>query len=85
MSMGCNNDLCFEKIYFSYNDNHNKKKICQNFNLNIKNGIFTSIIGPSGSGKTSLLKMIAGLIGYCLLYTSPSPRDKRQSRMPSSA
>ena len=21
----------------------------------------------------------------CLLYTSPSPRDKRQSRMPSSA
>ena len=26
-----------------------------------------------------------GLIGVCLLYTSPSPRDKRQSRMPSSA
>ena len=24
-------------------------------------------------------------ISYCLLYTSPSPRDKRQSRMPSSA
>ena len=23
--------------------------------------------------------------GICLLYTSPSPRDKRQSRMPSSA
>ena len=23
--------------------------------------------------------------GTCLLYTSPSPRDKRQSRMPSSA
>ena len=23
--------------------------------------------------------------GNCLLYTSPSPRDKRQSRMPSSA
>ena len=27
----------------------------------------------------------AGLIWVCLLYTSPSPRDKRQSRMPSSA
>ena len=28
-----------------------------------------------------------GSIGFliCLLYTSPSPRDKRQSRMPSSA
>ena len=37
---------------------------------------------------------ISGLLGQasvrvdhpaCLLYTSPSPRDKRQSRMPSSA
>ena len=27
----------------------------------------------------------AGAVGVCLLYTSPSPRDKRQSRMPSSA
>ena len=26
-----------------------------------------------------------GDIRSCLLYTSPSPRDKRQSRMPSSA
>ena len=25
------------------------------------------------------------LFQFCLLYTSPSPRDKRQSRMPSSA
>ena len=25
------------------------------------------------------------LLEDCLLYTSPSPRDKRQSRMPSSA
>ena len=24
-------------------------------------------------------------IGFCLLYTSPSPRDQRGSRMPSSA
>ena len=28
--------------------------------------------------------IISGL-SLCLLYTSPSPRDKRQSRMPSSA
>ena len=26
-----------------------------------------------------------GIYDFCLLYTSPSPRDKRQSRMPSSA
>ena len=37
-------------------------------------------------------KLKNGIVGfgdyhykYCLLYTSPSPRDKRQSRMPSSA
>ena len=28
---------------------------------------------------------MAKQFGFCLLYTSPSPRDKRQSRMPSSA
>ena len=29
--------------------------------------------------------LIAPMVFGCLLYTSPSPRDKRQSRMPSSA
>ena len=32
-----------------------------------------ALLGPSGCGKT------------CLLYTSPSPRDRQKSRMPSSA
>ena len=31
------------------------------------------------------MKEVSGRLSYCLLYTSPSPRDKRQSRMPSSA
>ena len=31
------------------------------------------------------IKYSEKLIHCCLLYTSPSPRDKRQSRMPSSA
>ena len=30
-------------------------------------------------------RFVHTLNGTCLLYTSPSPRDKRQSRMPSSA
>ena len=51
-----------------------------------------SIIPPSGANpsikapdvyRTTLSNGI-GVLG-CLLYTSPSPRDKRQSRMPSSA
>ena len=32
-----------------------------------------------------ILPGLQGLPEVCLLYTSPSPRDKRQSRMPSSA
>ena len=27
----------------------------------------------------------AAMVGFCLLYTSPSPRDRTRSRMPSSA
>ena len=33
----------------------------------------------------ALPRTIEVVIYCCLLYTSPSPRDKRQSRMPSSA
>ena len=33
----------------------------------------------------SFLDNIGGLLTGCLLYTSPSPRDQRGSRMPSSA
>ena len=32
-----------------------------------------------------LLYSLLHLSGYCLLYTSPSPRDRTRSRMPSSA
>ena len=39
----------------------------------------------SGSVKLDLPEDYFGNIPTCLLYTSPSPRDKRQSRMPSSA
>ena len=39
------------------------------------------------AGTSDLQTFLAELndMGRCLLYTSPSPRDKRQSRMPSSA
>ena len=43
---------------------------------------------PTPQGKNNILKyfkILSGQSRNCLLYTSPSPRDKRQSRMPSSA
>ena len=51
--------------------------------------LITSIIdnlikGASGQAIQNM-NLMFGLKETCLLYTSPSPRDKRQSRMPSSA
>ena len=37
------------------------------------------------NGQVPFSHLINAVFGTCLLYTSPSPRDKRQSRMPSSA
>ena len=37
------------------------------------------------SSEPGYADIILNDIRTCLLYTSPSPRDKRQSRMPSSA
>ena len=44
------------------------------------------IQGP-GSGRESALRALqsTGFTITCLLYTSPSPRDRQKSRMPSSA
>ena len=54
----------------------------------INNKLRLTTIGRSGSDATAI--MLAKFLKadeciICLLYTSPSPRDKRQSRMPSSA
>ena len=45
----------------------------------LENAGVRTVKSPSEIGKSILEEMT------CLLYTSPSPRDKRQSRMPSSA
>ena len=42
--------------------------------------------GAVDSPNRPLAAIVGGSkVSSCLLYTSPSPRDKRQSRMPSSA
>ena len=66
-----------------------------NFLKNVKGNILyvdpnnldaTDGIENQGNSMARPFKTIQrALIEACLLYTSPSPRDKRQSRMPSSA
>ena len=40
---------------------------------------------PLGGGQNWDTGTLEGPNGICLLYTSPSPRDRQKSRMPSSA
>ena len=51
--------------------------------------MLTSEVDSLRSQERTLLRidrlLISGGIRFCLLYTSPSPRDMRRSRMPSSA
>ena len=55
-----------------------------NISTNIKEGDIADILRDIQKNNPSV--MIGSYPYYtCLLYTSPSPRDKRQSRMPSSA
>ena len=65
--------------------------------LKVNEGDFYALLGPNGAGKSSTIGIIGTLvtktagnvkifgIDICLLYTSPSPRDRTRSRMPSSA
>ena len=74
------------------------KKICSDLSLpyvfkaSFDKANRSSITSYRGPGQADGLAMLASVkaahglpIVTCLLYTSPSPRDKRQSRMPSSA
>ena len=49
------------------------------------NGKLIAEMGAQAKITAEWYRYYGGLADNCLLYTSPSPRDKRQSRMPSSA
>ena len=47
--------------------------------------IVTLMLSGEQDFSSYMTACIVALCGYCLLYTSPSPRDLSTSRMPSSA
>ena len=51
-----------------------------------KGGTGAAATSGIGDGVVGIVTLSGGGSGYtCLLYTSPSPRDRQKSRMPSSA
>ena len=44
-----------------------------------------NIGGEDEFAEAELRRIVVELVEHCLLYTSPSPRDRQKSRMPSSA
>ena len=74
-----------------------KQHVLNGVDVDVDDGEVVVILGSSGSGKTTFVRCLnflekadAGHIDLddshiCLLYTSPSPRDRQKSRMPSSA
>ena len=63
--------------------------------ISVDNGDWSGTINANSEESKIVEKLAAAYVNgnfeianeylACLLYTSPSPRDKRQSRMPSSA
>ena len=61
------------------------RKVRQALNYGLDRGALVEFL-LNGNGFPATSGMIpSGMPGYCLLYTSPSPRDLSTSRMPSSA
>ena len=78
-----------ENICKQYTNHNHTVRAVDDVSFSVAENERVGIAGGSGSGKSTLLRMIAMLekptSGTCLLYTSPSPRDVEESRMPSSA
>ena len=58
-------DLFFSVPVADANNGTSMRTIIEGVNFTFEKGKFYAVTGPNGSGKTT----------FCLLYTSPSPRD----------
>ena len=90
----------YSSIYLSHEPNNNQTSSNDGFGPTNytdehtyvtvgEEGRYSQLRMPGGHDYSKPLPLVVSLHGFggsgCLLYTSPSPRDKRQSRMPSSA
>ena len=76
--------VCF--VLPTYNEEGNIKEIIQDIlavEVDLGGPVF-SILVVDDNSKDRTQEIVRDII-FCLLYTSPSPRDQRGSRMPSSA
>ena len=83
-----------KKEYIVYKLSECAKQACLIVNeLFTKYNVKRGLRNEDGTGVLVGLTKIGNVVGYerteeglnCLLYTSPSPRDRQKSRMPSSA
>ena len=78
-----------ESVYKIFGENAKKMLEESNGNVDAKtfqeNGCIVGVNNASFEVSKGEMLVVMGLSGSCLLYTSPSPRDMRRSRMPSSA
>ena len=81
--------LAFLQIKMQYKIYKERKISSKSLNITLLSILFALILNvlfPKGID-FSFLVLVIGMIvsNRCLLYTSPSPRDRQKSRMPSSA
>ena len=76
------------KQFQNENLNYSSSNQMKNTNTKVKTIEKEKVVAETLNGRFAMLGLIAAVGAYlttCLLYTSPSPRDRTRSRMPSSA
>ena len=82
------NEVAEEEMILDLNIEEETKRLIRNANTILWNGpigVFENDAFAQGTKCLSEAISKSEAFSFCLLYTSPSPRDQRGSRMPSSA